>query len=195
MAKKAGIALVLAGTVVIGSALSLLLYNRMEDAQAGQNAENLLGKVQEEIRQTTGEDNTPEVSQPEEMPVVEIDGYGYIGYLTIPALDLELPVMSEWDYTRLKLAPCRQFGSTRTDDLVIAGHNYKKHFGYLSELKPGDTVIFTEMDGAENTYAVEEIKTLEPTQVDEVQNSGYDLVLYTCTYSGATRTTVFCNRA
>ena len=56
--------------------------------------------------------------------------------------------MSDWDYGRLKMAPCRQFGSAATDDLVIAGHNYINHFGSLGMLKAGDSVTFTGTDGA-----------------------------------------------
>ena len=74
---------------------------------------------------------TPDATLPDpydpEMTVVEIDGYGYVGVLTIPTLELELPVMSEWDAARLKIAPCRYSGSTKTRDLVIAGHNYTTH--------------------------------------------------------------------
>lgn len=33
-----------------------------------------------------------------EMPVKTIEGVDYIGILTIPALELELPVISEWSY-------------------------------------------------------------------------------------------------
>lgn len=184
--------MVLVGAVLIVSALSLLLFNQMEDAQAGKNAEILLTKVQSEIENDDG--STEVENESEQMETIEIDGYDYIGYLSIPELDLNLPVMAEWDYTRLNLAPCRQFGSTKTNDLVIAGHNYKKHFGNLSKLIVGDLVIFTDVNGDEITYEVVASKMLEPTQVEEVQNSGYDLVLYTCTYSGQKRTTVFCNR-
>ena len=203
MPKKAGIVIMIAGAVLIIAALSLFLYNRQEDAQAGQAAESLLREMQSMMDEKHDTEGTTDPSEePEEttkpidpeMTVVEIDGYGYIGYLSIPVLELELPVMSEWDYTRLKIAPCRQFGSTKTDDLVIAGHNYAKHFGPLSGLQAGDTVLFTDMDGDTHTYEVLLIDTLNPTAVDEVQNSGYDLVLYTCTYGGKTRVTVFCDR-
>ena len=50
------------------------------------------------------------------------------------------------------------------------------------------------MDGIENKYEVILIDTLAPDEVEAVQNSGYDLVLYTCTYGGKTRVTVFCDR-
>ena len=199
MPKKAGIVIMIAGAVLILAALSLFLYNRQEDAQAGQAAESLLHDMQsliDEKHETEGTTEPEETTEPfdPEMTVVEIDGYGYIGYLSIPVLELELPVMSEWDYTRLKTAPCRHFGSTKTDDLVIAGHNYAKHFGPLSGLQAGDAVFFTDMDGQTHTYEVVLVDTLNPTAVDEVQNSGYDLVLYTCTYGGKTRVTVFCDR-
>lgn len=201
MPKKTGIAIVAVGAVLILSALLLFLYNRYEDAHAGQEAESLLGNVQTIIDEretsvptTIPEETTPPETLAPELPIAEIEGYGYVGYISIPKLELELPVMSEWDYNRLKLAPCRQFGSSRTDDLVIAAHNYESHFGHLKDLSVGEPVTFTDMEGIVNTYCVEKIETLNPNDVDAVQNSGYDLVLYTCTKSGKTRVTVFCNR-
>ena len=199
MPKKTGIAIVAVGAALILSALLLLLYNRYEDAHAGQEAESLLASVEEAISAQTMDVPTAAAPSPTpldpQMPVVMLDGYEYVGYVEIPALGLKLPVMSEWDYTRLRVAPCRQFGSSRTDDLVIAAHNYENHFGRLKELSKGDTVIFTDMEGLVNTYCVEKIETLAPDAVDAVQNSGHDLVLYTCTKGGKTRVTVFCDRA
>lgn len=198
MPKKMGIVFVIVGTVLILSALSFFLYNQYEDAQAGREAENMLSDVQNIIREketpTISEETMPSETIAPELPITEIEGYGYVGYLSIPDLELELPVMSEWDYNRLEIAPCRQFGSSRTDDLVIAAHNYKNHFGRLSQLEVGDTVFFTDMDGIENIYEVVAMDTLAPTEVEAVQNSGHDLVLYTCTYGGRTRVTVFCDR-
>ena len=120
---------------------------------------------------------------------------GAVGKISIPAIGIDLPVMSEWSYPRLKIAPCRQFGSSRTDDLVIAAHNYESHFGKLTSLTAGDSVTFTDMDGIVNEYVVNKVEVLDPHSVEEVEHSGYALVLYTCTYGGKTRVTVFCDRA
>ena len=187
MPKKSGVILISLGAVLILEALLLFLHNRSEDRRAGQEAESLL----EDARSAMAADTDPE---PQEELAEEIT-YDYAGVITIPDLSLELPVIDQWSYARLKVAPCRQFGSSRTDDLVIAAHNYENHFGRLKELTKGDTVIFTDMEGIVNTYSVEKIETLKPDEVDAVQNSGYDLVLYTCTKGGKTRVTVFCNRA
>ncbi|MDO5033723.1 MAG: sortase [Eubacteriales bacterium] len=176
------------------------MYNRNQDAQAGKQAEELVLQMHDIIHEQTRSAESrrdvcnPTEQLPSDLPVKEIEGYDYIGYLTLPSLDLELPVMSEWDYTRLELAPCRQFGSSRTDDLVIAAHNGPNHFGLLFQLTPGDRIYFTDFDGLKNRYEVVNQMALAPTEVAAVQNSGYDLVLYTCSYSAQNRVTVFCNR-
>ena len=195
MPKKAGILFVSMGAVLILSALLLFFYNGLEARRAGQEAELLLEDIQAAISEgptmeTLAEDETI----PDELPVVRIDGYEYIGYLSFPDWELHLPVMAKWDYERLKLAPCRHFGSSLTDDLVIAAHNYDTHFGGLSKLEKGSKIIFTDMEGNVNHYALQYVKTLDPDQVDAVQNSGYDLVLYTCTIGGSYRVVASCDR-
>ena len=201
MPKKAGIVFVAVGAVLILSALLLLHHNRREDALAGEESARLLEAVEAAIPSavpaaTAGDAAEPaETPQTAELPVVEVEGYDCIGYLEIPALSLSLPVLSEWDYPRLRIAPCRQFGSPYTDDLVIAAHNYETHFGRLKELAVGERVIFTDMTGKINSYCVEKVETLQPDAVETVQESGYALVLYTCTKGGASRVAVFCSRA
>lgn len=190
MPKKAGIALIVAGAVLISAALLLLLHNQEESAQAGQEAASLLAEVETLIPAQPPEEEPEEP----ELPVVELYGYACVGRLEIPALGLALPVLDDWDYDRLKLAPCRQFGSSRTDDLVIAAHNYRSHFGRLATLEAGDGVVFTDMDGVVNTYTVTSTGTVQPEDVQAVQESGHDLVLYTCTLGGETRAAVFCDR-
>lgn len=197
MSKKAGIAIMALGAVLMISALLLFSENRREDIRAGQDAESLLARVEAAVVSAPTEiPSAPtEPTLAPELPVVVIDGYGYVGYLQIPALELTLPVMDQWDYGRLKKAPCRQLGSSRTGDLVIAAHNYSTHFGKLKKLVAGDAVIFTDMDHITNTYAVAEVRTVDPEDVEAVVNSGYPLVLYTCTPGGKTRVAVFCQQS
>lgn len=198
-----GILLILIGLALLGGAAYIFMQNQQENEAAGTGAQTALEALQEMLPTTTApqttapevtEESVPETTLDPEMPVVEVDGYEYIGYLDLPRLEMTLPIMSEWDSLRLQIAPCRQFGSSRTDDLVIAGHNYASHFGRLNELDVGDTVRFTDMEGVVSTYTICRVETLRPTQVEDVQNSGYDLVLYTCTYGGRSRVVLFCDR-
>ena len=190
MPKKSGVILISLGAVLILAALLLFLYNRSEDRRAGQEAESLL----EDVRSTMAANADPE---PQEEPAEEIT-YDYAGVIAIPDLSLELPVIDQWSYARLKVAPCRQSGAAADGDLVIAAHNYKSHFGYLDRLEPGASVIFTDMEGTVYRYAVEEIRQLEPEDAEDVSSvfsSEYPLVLYTCTPGGKARVAVFCRWA
>lgn len=200
MRKSPGILCIVIGCVLLLAALGLYGYNRYEDAQAGAEAQVVVQDLEQKLEQTVSKAESTETSSDSEemlspeLPVVMLDGYDYIGVISIPAIDIKLPVMSDWSYPKLKISPCREFGSSRTDDLVIAAHNYESHFGKLGSVSVGDNVIFTDMDGVENHYIVQKTDILQPTDVDAVEHSGYDLVLYTCTYGGKTRITVFCDR-
>jgi len=128
------------------------------------------------------------------METVEIDGNRYVGFLSIPVLELELPVMEEWDYERLKIAPCRFSGTLLGGDLVIAAHNYLRHFGHLQELPIGSEILFTDVNGNITRFTVAELEILQPTEVEYMTAGDYDLTLFTCTYGGLTRFTVRCVR-
>ena len=125
------------------------------------------------------------------MVAIDVKGYSCIGILSIPAIEVTLPVLEDWSYSKLRVAPCRQFGSVYTNDFVIAAHNYKNHFGRLSELNIGDEVTFTDMDGMEYRYQLVNLITLDPTAIADVRDSGNSLVLYTCTYGGSNRIAAF----
>lgn len=191
MGRKAGTVCMFLGAALIVAALSLFLWNQWEDHQADAAAGAALSQVEDQIEADAAATPDPYST---EMTEVEVDGYLYIGYLSISSQDLELPVMSSWSYDQLKIAPCRYYGSTKTDDLVIAGHNYTRHFGPIGNLVPGDEVCFTDMDGVTTVYEVAEVDTLNPTAVEEMTASGFDLTLFTCNYSGQARVTVRCNR-
>ena len=181
MFKKAGYALVLAGGILILCALLFMVYNDYTDHQAGYSADAILDEMKTVM--TDGENQM----------ILERDEF--IGYVSIPSLDVELPVIADWDYEKLKKYPCRHFGAEETNDLVIAAHNYESHFGRLSELTEGDKVTFTDVNGKTYQYQVCSSLTVDPDEVDLVQNSGYDLVLYSCTPGwGTYRVVVFCKK-
>jgi sortase A len=150
--------------------------------------------LEDEITPVDDEDDTPffTLVPDMEMPVILKDGHEYIGILEIPSLNLELPIMSEWNYPNLKIAPCRYSGSAYQSNMVIAAHNYQSHFGRLRELNIGDAVTFTDVDGNQFHYTVADLEVLQPNAIDEMVNSDWDLTLFTCTIGGKTRVTVRC---
>lgn len=197
----------LLGTALIFGALSHFIHNQHEAAEAEMLSVNLLPQLMEVIEENEEAATEPDTyAQPVGTPIVyldpsafkmtevEIDGYAYIGYLSIPKLELELPVMAGWSYPKLQISPCRYTGSVRGEDLVIMAHNYASHFGGISKLSEGDSVIFTDMDGIVTEYEVVAQDVLDPYAVDEMTSGDFDLTLFTCTYGGKSRVTVYCDR-
>lgn len=205
MRAKKGSILITLGLLLLAAALLLGAYNLYDNNRAQQSVRRTLTRLEEEL--DTGKE--PEASDPPatalplpdyvrypemEMPVKTVDGQDYIGILSIPALELELPVISQWSYPRLKTAPCRYSGSAYAGDLILAGHNYASHFGSLKLLQAGDRITFTDVDGNVFSYRVELVEILEPTAVEEMTGGGWSLTLFTCTVGGQSRVTVRCTQ-
>lgn len=178
------------GTALVLISLSLLIWNIYEDNRAGQSSELLMPEI---VEHASSDENNNSDLYIDDMKAVQINGDDYVGYLTVPSLNLELPVIAQWDYAKLKRSPCRYSGSVKAGNLVIAAHNYKKHFGRFSNLKEGDKIYFTDMDSNRYCYLVQTVEVLPPTAIEEMTSGEYELTLFTCNYSGKSRITVRCS--
>ncbi len=204
---RPGTGLMLGGLLLIAAALLLTGYNLREQRQAGEASfsalellrSNLQSKEQKgQLSEPDGQ-NEPElpeyVRHPEiNMSVVEIYGEHYIGVLEIPTLSISLPIISQWNYNRLKIAPCRYEGSAYENDLILMAHNYATHFGRLQELSLGDPIFFTDVEGNLFRYEVMEVETMDRTEVERMSAGDWDLTLFTCTLGGYTRFAVRCEK-
>ncbi len=125
---------------------------------------------------------------------------GVIGVLSIPELDVELPVIGKWSYDLLKLSVCRYRGpdANGVGNLVVLGHNYKSgaHFGKLDRLKVGSELFLTDTNSRKLRYVVYEIETVEPTAFSELEQyrGGRGLTLVTCVNSGTQRQVFRCEQ-
>ena len=178
-------ALIITGALMLAACAVLMVWNVHQSNKAHQAVQEQLPKVESAISQraesSSKNDNTtaPLIeAEKKKMPVVEIDGNDYIGYITIATLGMKLPVMNTYSDYKLNIAPCRYYGSLETDDLVIAGHNFASSFEKLTQLKEGDEVRFTNMNGQTYVYRGEELRN-ELLQLDKAQDGSYGPV-YDC---------------
>lgn len=196
---------IITGILCIVGAGILLSYNLLEDKKSEENSREIMeilhsfSQLQEDEPMTEAEMLPPEelhpfLSQNTNMPIVVVEGNPYIGFLYFPSLDMRFPIMEDWDYEKLKTAPCRYHGSYESDDFVIAGHNYRSGFGRLRELQQGDVVKFTDMNGTVHEYIVDMTEILDATDIEAMIHSPWDLSLYTCTYDRVHRVTVRCKK-
>lgn len=204
MGKGFGVCCIILGLCCLIASVGFVAYNHREAELAQIASGNILQDLREAItdhprgespREESDGDASPEPpgDAPREMPTAQVDGYDCIGILSIPVLELELPVLTDWSYTKLKIAPCHYFGSCFEKDFVIAAHNYPSHFGNLSALQPKDLILFTDVTGTVHCYEVVLLETLPAHATEEMITSGFDLSLYTCTPGGANRVTVRCS--
>lgn len=211
---KKGSILITLGLLLLAAALCLTVYNIWDGkraAAASQEAvESLRAVISGEVApETTGEpaegqtapeptdeQQAPTVPDPDRaMPTITINGFRYIGTLDVPDYGLSLPVMEEWDYDRLKVAPCRFAGSVYRDDLVICAHNYPLHFQKLKYAPLGTQIIFTDADGITYDYRVISIDTVGPDDMEGMITGDWDLTLFTCNSNGQTRCAIRCERS
>lgn len=195
------------GVLFLTAALLLTVYNLWSDAMASISVRIVLERLVPDIEEKADssqpvqiyDEASEDVYIPDyildpgmDMPEKEVNGQRYIGVLNIPALSLELPVISAWSYPDLKIAPCRYSGSAYANDMVIAGHNYQSHFAKLETLSQGDAVVFTDVEGNVFPYKVVEMETLSPYAIEEMVSGDWDLTLFTCTVGGQSRVAVRC---
>lgn len=201
------VALIVLGIALIVGALAILGRNIVVSREAGTVSQDTLAQLDAAIEERTSsasaDASTAIVWQLDrEMPTVEIDGASYIGVISIPSLNIELPVLASWDSDGLTTAACVYSGSYYTDDLVIGGYNYASQFGALLNAEIGVDVYLTNVDGRRIHYIVSNRETLRSTAIDDLtenrQNSqspsDWDLTLFTSDFSGSTPTAVRCIR-
>lgn len=203
---KSGKGLIIVGLLLIAAALFLTGKNIWDISRAKITSQaviaELLPVVEDENEQMESLEANAIVTVPVipdyilnpdmEMPTELIDGNEYIGIISVPDIDIVLPVMETWSYPNLKISPCRYTGTAYKKDFVICAHNYKAHFGNLKYLDVGAKILFTDIDGNEFRYEVAEIDFLQPTAIEEMTSGGWDLTLFTCTVGGAARVTARC---
>lgn len=221
MIKSKGSIWIIFGTMLLLVALFIILYNFHEDFNGSETSNSVVEQIKSQLPpiqyevQSPNDDfttmDTPsmedeiigqyqegtitenqEVTPVEETPSLYVDGDYYLGIITIPSLNLELPILRNLTSKNLKKAPCQYMGSISTGDLIVAGHNYRSHFGRLQELNSGDTIFLTDMNGIVHTYEVVQSEIVNGKDIQAMQSGAdfWDLTLFTCTLSGQSRVTI-----
>ncbi len=145
-----------------------------------------------------------------QQPSFTLGDYGLedevFGVITIPKLDIELPIYLGATSKHMAEGAAHlsqtsiPVGGENTN-CVIAGHRGFRgasYFRYITELKPGDEVIITNLWG-ELRYSVVETKIISPNDVKEIliQENRELLTLLTChpyASGGKQRYVVYCER-
>ena len=169
MNKKISAVVTLVGLILIMCAMAVLFHNKKEDNLAQKSSNTVLSSLKEKIEESN-------LKTSDEEKDLNKDLNQYDGYIKIPKLNLELPVMKKPTQANLKKSPCIYSGTAKDSNLIIAAHNYSAHFGKINQLENGDK------------------EKINGSNSEQMQNENYALTLFTCDYTGRDRITIRCER-
>jgi len=113
--------------------------------------------------------------------------YEIIATLNIPSLGIKYPVLSSTSESLLKVALNKYWGPNphEVGNLCILGHNYEntKFFSKLHNIKIGDIVELTDVNGKTLNYTVYETDIIDPDNNDctsQLTNGHTEITLITC---------------
>ena len=232
--RRKGILLILSGIVLITGSVFLTICNFWNNDRAGKASEQILRAIDEEIvsinptkpssvppaetfmnsytelfedDSESPSETSLESNDQERMHTITVGNFNYIGTIEIPSLGIRLPVMDSWSEVKLKYSPCLYSGSYQENNMVICGHNYRKHFSPIKQINLGADVYFVTVDIEIYHYTVCNRETVPPTSIQKmivnmstVENGSgavenWHLTLFTCNPGGQTRCAVRCLRS
>lgn len=201
MKSKLGVTLMILGAMLVIAALSLAVFNIHADREAEKKSMSVLVKLEEEITQRSETNNTnielnvshENLNETGTLDAIMVKNKNYIGIIDIPAINIKLPVLSEWNYDNLKIAPCRYSG-TIDSSMILAAHNYSGHFGKLKNLILDDEVYFIDVNGKVYEFYVDYIEIIDGNSADKMLAGDWDLSMFTCTFDGTERVTIRCKK-
>ena len=182
LTNRKGVGLMAVGMLLLALSLFFALHYVMDEWRSSGYAISALTVME------SGETTTTESG----LPAISSNGELYIGTLTIPALDMEMPILEKYSVHNRKMGPSLYYGSPEEDAMVIGGYNFQGHFAPLKKLTVGDKVTYTGLNDTAKTYEVTAIEVLKPSQVEEMVQSDCALTLFTSTTSGFSRLAIRC---
>ena len=159
-----------------------------ETSDPAQGEDPTSGMTIEEIRGT----------EPQEPETTFWDENHVDGMLGLPDLGIELPILTEYKVENLRITGCIFYGTggDHPDQMVVAAHNYKNHFGRIDELAIGATVTWCSTGNwVETTYRVAEIVEIDADAPQDLLKGEWDITLLTCNFDNSKRILVRCVEA
>ena len=155
-------------------------------------AEVIPQKPKQEIVQNIQVEPQEEVEQEDEKESITYTAnngkkYDIIATLNIPTLGIKYPVLSSTSEELLKVALNKYWGPNPNEvgNFVILGHNYEnsKFFSKLHNIKIGDVIQITDLEGKTLDYTVYETDIIDPDNNDctsQLTNGHTEITLITC---------------
>lgn len=112
------------------------------------------------------------------MPVLQVDGVDFAGLIRVASFGITLPIADSWENGAVSACPRRFWGSVYDNSLILGGSSASGQFAFCGEMDLGDTIVITDMTGAEFSYEAARIDRRKEATMQTLQEEGYDLTLF-----------------
>lgn len=171
------------GIVLILSGIGLISYNLITDYISGKNSKEVLKELEVQLEEKIPPTDSDIIDVNKEMDTIDVNGNKYIGIISIPSVDIKLPVINEYSKQNIKIAPVLYKGSIYKNNAIIIAHNTQSHFRKIQNLNIGDKVTFIDVNGNEFNYEVIKKENISEKDTKIMEEGEWDLTLFTCTSS------------
>ena len=159
------------GIILVLAAGGFYGYKVVYGMMAAGQAEKVMDRMTELVPQYEDGDAAATGRGEDPLPMVEIDGTSFVGYIEIPEQSIKVPVASA-DSDGSKFA-FQDSGSPVKGRFKIGGRDQKGAFSTIDEIKPGERITFVDVNGIRYDYQVTGMGS-----VKEWEGVDHDLILY-----------------
>ncbi len=175
--------------IIIAVVIVALIVNKnIKSQKIETQAQQVLQRISNSVENMKDNENNVEEATVAVQEINEqLEGYGVIGIIKIPKINIEYPILEKTDKTSLKLSITRFWGGkvNQIGNLVLAGHNNfnDKMFGKIDKLKNGDIIELTDSQLVTVKYQVFSKYVVDPDDINCIlpeDENRREVTLITC---------------
>lgn len=169
------IILILAAIIVFG----VIIYRYSQYQKNSKEAIEVVAQIEKEFEEKSGTEQKVET---------EYKGYGVVGIIEIPKINIKYPILNKTNDDSMQYSITKFAGGevNSIGNFVVAGHNYLdgSMFGKVKQLEIGDEIKLTDLYNNTVTYEIFDIYSVDPNDtsiLESVQENTREVTLITCT--------------
>ena len=174
--RRSGNIFLFAGLLLVLGSFGLLAATTLQTNTAASAAAELATELEDAMPPRS--DGLMDSYTNMEMPAISLDGQEFIGTIAVPAFQTVLPIASAWDTGKVSSFPCRFWGTVYDGSLILGGADQKGQFDFLDQIQNGDSVLVTDMTGAQFSYRVSAIHRADSARADILLDGQSDLTIF-----------------
>ena len=190
--KSKALLFIICGILSFALAFIIVMNNLQENLSAANTSVDAAEHIIEYIKNNDDADSF-DLKHSREIKTIEYEGHNYMGVLSIPSINLTLPIIADYDFSYLTIAPCLYYGNPALNNAIICAHNYKSHFGPVRRVPTGTQVFLSTVSGDNYQYIVENIELIGSRDGIVLVTENPGLTLFTCTNGGGARYAIRCS--